>query len=72
MKCADILCVFHDAEDGMWQVLCGEAHTQEQAMVVSLNEIFIMDNTISELANMTCGYIAERKSKNSKWKIKMK
>ena len=69
---ADILYVSHDAEDGMWQFLCGGTHTQEQARVVSLNEIFTLDNTISELASMPCGYIAERKNKNSKWKIKKK
>ena len=67
---ADILYVSHDAEDGMWQFLCGGAHMQEQARVVSLNEIFTLDNTVSELANMPCGYIAERKQKGSKWEIK--
>ena len=69
---ADILYVSHDAEDGMWQFLCGGAHMQEQARVVSLREIFTLDNTVSELANMPCGYIAERTNKNSKWKIKKK
>ena len=67
---ADILYVSHDAEDGMWQFLCGGIHMQEQARVVSLNEIFALDNTVSELADMPCGYIAQRKSKHSKWKIK--
>ena len=69
---ADILYVSHDADDGMWQFLCGEIHMQEQARVVSLNEIFKLDNTVSELTNMFCGYIAERKNKSSKWKIKKK
>ncbi|MBE6982110.1 MAG: hypothetical protein E7437_07320 [Ruminococcaceae bacterium] len=69
---ADILYVSHDAEDGMWQFLCGGTHTQEQARVVSLREIFTLDNTVSELANMPCGYIAERTNKSSKWKIKKK
>ena len=67
---ADILYVSHDTEDGMWQFLCGGAHMQEQARVVSLNEIFTLDNTVSELTNMPLGYIAERKSKHSKWKVK--
>ena len=69
---ADILYVSHDAEDGMWQFLCGEIHMKEQARVISLNEIFKLDNTVSELANMFCGYVAERKNKSSKWKIKKK
>ena len=67
-----ILYVSHDAEDGMWQFLCGGTHTQEQARVVSLNEILTLDNTVSELANMPSGYIAERKSKHSKWTMKKK
>ena len=29
---ADILYVSHDAEDGMWQFLCGGTHTQEQVL----------------------------------------
>ena len=69
---ADILYVSHDEEDGMWQFLCGRIHMQEQARVVSLDEIFKLDNTVSELANMFCGYVAERKNKSSKWKIKKK
>ena len=61
----DILYVSHDADDGMWQFLCGSSHSQEDARIVSLNEIFMLDNTVSKLANMPCGYVAERKSKNS-------
>ena len=43
-----------------------------KALGDSLREIFTLDNTVSELANMPCGYIAERTNKNSKWKIKKK
>ena len=67
---ADILYVFHDAEDGMCQFLCGKCHKEKEARVVSLNEVFTLDNTVLELENMPSGYIAERKSKNSKWTIK--
>ena len=66
---ADILYVSHDADDGMWQFLCGGTHTMEQARVVSLNEIFMLDNSISEIANLPCGYIAQRTNKNEKWEI---
>jgi len=66
----DILYVSHDEKDGMWQFLCGGTHVQEDARIVSLNEIFMIDNTISRLANMPCGYIAERESKNASWIIK--
>ena len=67
---ADILYVSHDAEDGMWQFLCGGTHLQEQAKVVSLNEIFMLDNTVAELADVPYGYIAARRNKHSKWRIK--
>ena len=67
---ADILYVSHDVEDGMWQFLCGREHVMEDARVISLNEIFTIDNTISKLSNMPCGYIAERESKDSEWVIK--
>ena len=69
-KTADILFVSHDEDDGMWQFLCGGSHMQEDAKIVSLSEIFMLDNSVSELSNMPCGYIAQRKSKDSKWVIK--
>lgn len=77
ITCSHILCdghtilyVFHDADDGMWQFLCGGTHTEHQAKVVSLEEIFEADNSISQLANMPCGYVAMRRSAKEKWVIK--
>ena len=67
---ADILYVSHDEDDGMWQFLCGGTHIQEDARVISLNEVLLLDKTVSEISGMPCGYIAERKSKNSDWNIK--
>ena len=67
---ADILYVSHDEEDGMWQFLCGGEHIMKDARVISLNEIFTIDNTIFKLSNMPCGYIAERESKHSEWVMK--
>lgn len=65
-----ILYVSHDADDGMWQFFCGGTHKPEDARVVALNEIFMLDNTVSELTDMPCGYFAERQSKDTKWIIK--
>lgn len=65
-----ILYATHDADDGIWQFLCGKTHIQEDARVVAINEIFMLDNTVSELSDMPCGYIAERQSKDSKWIVK--
>ena len=67
---SDILFVSHDGNDGMWQFLCGETHIQEEARVVSLNEIFMLDNTLAALANLPCGYVAERIDKATDWIIK--
>ncbi len=63
----DILVVSHDAEDGMWQFLDGEDITEENAAVVSLFEIFQIDNSVSELSGMPIGCVAYRKQKNDKW-----
>lgn len=64
-----ILYVSHDEEDGMWQFLCGEQHDESEARIVSLYSIFMQDNSIAELAEMPCGYFAERKNQDEKWII---
>lgn len=65
----NILYVSHDEDDGMWQFLCGKFHDMNDARLVALEEVFVLDNTISQLANMPCGYIATRKDIASEWKI---
>lgn len=64
-----ILYVSHDADDGMWQFLCGEVHEMEDAKIVSLQYIFDMDNTVGALYQMPCGYCAERRSETDDWTI---
>lgn len=44
-----ILYVSHDEDDGMWQFLCGAAHETEEARVVSLKEVYDLDNTVGFL-----------------------
>lgn len=58
-----ILVVYHDAEDGMWQFLDGEDITEGNAAVVSLFEIFQIDNSISELSGLPFGCVAYREQK---------
>ncbi len=65
-----ILYVSHDADDGMWQFLCGEVHEMEDAKIVSLQYIFDMDNTVGALYQMPCGYCAERASATEGWTVK--
>ena len=59
-----VLYVSHD-EDGSWQFLCGEKHSQEDARIVSLSEIITLDKDVVELSDLKCGEYAE--AKNNKW-----
>ena len=66
---APILRVTHDAEDGMWQFLCGSEHDASQARVIALQEAYALDASIGELAGMPCGCIAVRRNRKAKWQI---
>lgn len=71
---APILHVTHD-EDGMWQFLCGHSHDMSEARVVSLQEVYALDPSIAQLADMPrCSYADRRKSfsreKDSQWIIR--
>lgn len=65
-----ILYVSHDADDGMWQFLCGEVHEPEDGKIVSLQYVFDMDNTVGALYQMPCGYCAERAAVTEGWTIR--
>lgn len=65
-----ILYVSHDEDDGMWQFLCGKAHEIDEAKLVSLKWVFDLDNSISVLRDMPCGYYAERKTQDDDWVIR--
>lgn len=64
-----ILRVTHDAEDGMWQFLCGQPHGTDEARVISLKEAFSLDASLQKIARMSCGCIAERESAKGRWII---
>lgn len=64
-----ILYVFHD-EDGSWQILCEKEHETGDAKVVSLKSVFDLDNSVVEVANIPCGYVAERRHKEDDWLIR--
>jgi len=68
-KCP-VLHVSHDEEDGAWQFHTGSNIKEEDAMIVSLKEIYNFDKSIGLLADLPFGYIAERKDINSEWIIK--
>lgn len=68
-KEAPVLYVSHDEDDGMWQFLCGKTHETDEAKVVSLGEVFELDDSIGVLRDMPCGCYAERKTQGDEWVI---
>ena len=62
-----VLYASHDSDDGCWQFLCGNAHDVEDSRVVSLREIYKLDNSIKNIANLEYGKKAYRKNADSKW-----
>lgn len=65
-----VLFVTHD-DDGMWQFLCGKSHDTDDARVVSLLDIFSMDNSVGELSELPSDCFAERDSVDSEWRIEI-
>ena len=59
-----------DEDDGMWQFHSGDMIKTEDGMIVSLKELFEIDNSIGQLARMPLGYVAERKNKQNDWTIR--
>ena len=64
-----ILYVSHD-EDGYWQFLCGEAHEEEDARIVSLATILEIEPTMGDLAELDYGEYAEAESETSDWIVR--
>lgn len=54
----------------MWQFLCGRKHSENEARLVSLVSVYEKDNSVGILADMSCGYYAERKDEKSEWIIR--
>lgn len=63
-----ILRVTHDADDGMWQFLTGEAVKMSDAMIVSLESVYLLDPSIGELADLPLGWTAERSEPGEPWR----
>lgn len=60
-----ITTVYHDSDDGMWQFL-GKIQIEEaNAILVSLEEICLIDESVNELSQMPCGFMAYKE--NDKW-----
>lgn len=62
--------VYHDEEDGAWQFHYGNNVTVEDAMIVSLEMIVNLDDTLNQLFDLPLGWFATRKSINDCWEKK--
>ena len=60
--------ISHDADDGMWQFLCEDAHSEEDARIVTLYEAYLIDKTVGQVADMPCGCCISRKNGSENWK----
>ena len=65
-----ILYISHDEDDGMWQFLCGKLHETDDARIVSLKEVFDLDNSVGALKDMPCGYCATRENREDDWTVR--
>jgi hypothetical protein len=65
-----IVYVSHDKEDGSWQFLTGEAVTENDVMIVSLEEVVKKDPSVNELFNLPGGHYATRRSVGDEWLIR--
>ena len=68
-KNSPIVYVYYD-EEGDWQFFGSEENIEiEDAMVVSLGEIFEMDRSIVDVLTLAINSFATRKSRNSDWVV---
>jgi Domain of unknown function (DUF4262) len=61
-----VLLVSHD-EEGDWQFLCGTTSDSADGALVSLGSMLVRDSTLSEVAGMPEGWMAERAHAGAKW-----
>lgn len=62
-----ILYVVHDEEDGSWQFLTGEPVSEDDVIIVALEQVVKKDVTVNELFNLSMGQYATRTSIGDKW-----
>lgn len=60
--------ISHDADDGMWQFLCNEEHTEEDTRIVSLYSAYMLDQSVGQVSDMPCGCYIQRNRKDDNWK----
>ena len=63
-----VLFISHD-EDGVWQFLCGNTHSVEEARIVSLYEMVSIRREVRKFAHLKCGEYAEAIGSTGKWSV---
>ena len=63
-----ILLVAHDEEDGGWQFLSGGPLIEDDARVVGLKRIWMLDPSVGELADLPFGWQASPSSRLDPWR----
>jgi hypothetical protein len=61
---SEILSVWHDDDDGMLQFLDGTYVNDDDAMIVSLEQMVNIDNYVKEVLDIPLGWVAWREKKN--------
>ena len=63
--------VSHYLEDGAWQFSSDDdfENYEDNAMILSLDEIIQLDKSILEIADLPLGFIATRNRKTDNWTI---
>lgn len=64
---SDILLVFHDEDDGMWQFLDRESVDENDVKMISLEEMVKCDNSILQISDLPLGWVAWREHKEDIW-----
>ncbi len=64
---APILRVYREWEDGSWQFMSKHGADLAEAKIVCLKEIFQIDPSIGVLADLPCGWMAFRVSRDKPW-----
>ncbi len=62
-----VLFVYHSAEDGAWQFLCGTTDRDEEGRLIGLQEALRIEPALREVADLPEGWRAYRESAGAPW-----
>jgi hypothetical protein len=62
-----VVLVTHDADDGMWQLLCGTTNDSKDGRIVCLGCMIGNDPSLLEIADLPTGWSAWRDAPGEPW-----